>query len=78
MSRNACSSENGETGEESQATGDLNWIRNVNPWRLTILAKLAIFEKIARGLALIAINYRKVASLWRFEMDATDWPLGGW
>ena len=46
MSRNACKGENGETGEKSPAAGDLNWMPKVAPWRLTILAKLAILAKI--------------------------------
>ena len=55
MSRNAC---NGETGEKSPASSDLNWMPKVAPWRLAILAKIfvyilaikchsAIFAKIA-------------------------------
>ena len=55
MSRNACTGENGETGETSPASGDLNWMPKVAPWRLAILAK------IARGLAIMAIN---VAAPW--------------
>ena len=47
MSRNAW---NGENGEKSPASGDLNWIPKVAPWRLAILAR------IARGLAITAIN----------------------
>ena len=42
MSRNACNGENGETGEKSPAAGDLNWKPKVAPWRLAILAKMAI------------------------------------
>ena len=55
MSRNACNGENGETGKKSPASGDLNWMPKVAPWRLAILAKMAILAKIARGLAIIAI-----------------------
>ena len=29
MSRNACNGENGETGEKSTVTGDLNWMPKV-------------------------------------------------
>ena len=47
MSRNTW---NGENGEKSPASGDLNWMPKVAPWRLAILAR------IARGLAIIAIN----------------------
>ena len=47
MSRNACNGENGESGEKSPAAGDLNWTPKVAPWRLTILAKMAILAKIA-------------------------------
>ena len=39
MSRNACNGGNGETGEKSPASGDLNWMPKVAPWRLAILAK---------------------------------------
>ena len=49
MSRNAC---NGENGENSPGSGDLNWMPKVAPWRLAILAKLAILLKITRGLAI--------------------------
>ena len=45
----ACS---GENGEKSPASGDLNWMPKVAPWRLAILAKMAILAKIARGLAI--------------------------
>ena len=38
MSRNA---RNGENGEKSPASGDLNWMPEVAPWRLAILAKNA-------------------------------------
>ena len=61
MSRNACNGENGESGEKSPAAGDLNWTSKVAPWRLTILAKMAILAKIA--------------SRWRFELDAKSGPL---
>ena len=46
MSRNACNGENGETGEKSPASGDLNWMPKVAPWRLAILAKMAILAKL--------------------------------
>ena len=45
MSRNACNGENGETGEKSPAARDLNWMPKVAPWRLEILAKMAILAK---------------------------------
>ena len=38
MSRNA---RNDENGEKSPASGDLNWMPEVAPWRLAILAKNA-------------------------------------
>ena len=41
MSRNARNGENGENGEKSPASGDLNWMPEVAPWRLAILAKNA-------------------------------------
>ena len=53
MSRNAC---NGENGKKSPASGDLNWMPKVAPWRLAILAKMAILARIAKGLAIMAIN----------------------
>ena len=65
MSRNAC---NGENGEKSPASGDLNWMSKEAPWRLVILTKLAILvklavlAKIARGLVIMAIN---VPTPWR-------------
>ena len=46
MSRNACSGKNGETGEKSPASGDLNWMPKMAPWRLAILAKMAILAEI--------------------------------
>ena len=70
MSRNACNGENGKTGEKSPAPGDLNWMPKVAPWKLEILAKmaiLAILAKIARGLAIIAIN---VPGPWRLAILA--------
>ena len=68
MSRNACNGENDETGEKSPASGDLNWMPKVVPWRLAILAKMVILAKlakIARGLAIIAIN---VPDPWRLAI----------
>ena len=59
MSRNACN------GEKSPASGDLNWMPKVAPWRLANLAKLAILAKIARGLAIVAIN---VPDPWRLAI----------
>ena len=47
MSRNAWK---GENSEKSPASGDLNWMSKVAPWRLAILAR------IARALAIMAIN----------------------
>ena len=44
--RHAC---NGETGEKSPASGDLNWMPKVAPWRLAILAKLAMWQNIQIG-----------------------------
>ena len=58
--RHACS---GETGEKSPASGDLNWMPKVAPWRLAILAILA---KIARGLAICG----KI-----FKLDAKSGPI---
>ena len=66
MSRNACNGENGETGEKSPAAGDLNWMPKVAPWRLAILAKMAILAKIARGLAICG----KI-----FKLDAKSGPF---
>ena len=56
MSRNACNGENGKSGEKLPASGDLNWMPKEAPWRLAILAKLVVLAKIARGLAIMAIN----------------------
>ena len=50
MSRNARNGENGENGEKSPASGDLNWMLEVAPWRLAILAKMAILAKNASEL----------------------------
>ena len=62
MSRNACNGENGETGEKSPAAADLNWMPKVAPWRLAILAKLAIFAKNAmHAMAKLAKNHQPVA-----------------
>ena len=44
MSRNAPT---GENGENRQRAGDSNWMPNVVPWRVAILAKMAILAKIA-------------------------------
>ena len=55
MSKNACNGENGETGEKSPTAGDLNWMPKVAPWRLPILAKMAILVKL-RILAKIAMH----------------------
>ena len=41
---------------KSPASGDLNWMPKVAPWRLAILANLAILAEIARGLSIMAIN----------------------
>ena len=54
MSRNARNGENGENGEKSPASGDLNWMPEVAPWRLAILAKMVILAK----LAILAKNTR--------------------
>ena len=66
MSRNACS---GENGEKSPASGNLNCMPKVAPWRLAILAKLTILAKIARGLAIMAIN---VPGPWRLAILAKN------
>ena len=105
MSRTAY---NGETGKKSPAAGDLNWMPKVAPWKLVILAKMAILAKIARGLhnsdkrpspletgnfgangdcseignfgknrqkCMQWRKWQKIASLWRFELDAKSGPL---
>ena len=80
--RHAC---NGENGKKSAASGDLNWMPKVAPWRLAILAK------IARGLAICGKifkldvqkcmqwrklrNWQKIASRWQIELDAKSGPL---
>ena len=54
---------NARNGEKSPASGDLNWIPKVAPWRLAILAK-----KITRGLA--------ISRMWQiFKLDAQIGPL---
>ena len=54
--RHAC---NGETGKKSPASGDLNWMPKVAPWRLAILAILA---KIAmHAMAKLAKNHQPLA-----------------
>ena len=63
MSRNACNGENGETGEKSPASGDLNWMPKVAPWRLAILAK------IARGLAICGKIFKLDAKGGPFKVD---------
>ena len=46
---------NGENGEKSPASGDLNWMPKVAPRRLAILVKMAILAKLAI-LAKIAMH----------------------
>ena len=60
MSRNGYNGENGKNGEKSPASNGLSWMPKVAPWRLAILAKLAISTKIARGLVISRIM-QKVA-----------------
>ena len=67
--RHACKGENGETGEKSPASGDLNWMRKVAPWRLAILAKMAILAKIARGLAICGKIFKLDAKSGPFKVD---------
>ena len=78
MSRNACNGENGETGEKSPAAGDLNWMPKVAPWRLAILAKMAILAILAKtamhAMAKMAKNHQPLAIL----LGCQKWPLGGW
>ena len=56
MSRNARNGENGETGEKSPAAGDLKWMPKVAPWRLAILAKIAM-----HAMAKMAKNHQPLA-----------------
>ena len=81
MSTNVC---NGETGEKSPATGDLNWklailakiarglviiaINSPDPWRLTILAKMAIVAKLA-----ILANHQKCMQWRKWQKIASLW-----
>ena len=53
--------------KKSLASGDLNWMPKLAPWRLGILAKMAILVQIARGLGIIAIN---VPDPWRLAILA--------
>ena len=46
---------NGENGKKSPASGDLNWMPKVAPWRLAILVKMAILAKLVI-LAKIAMH----------------------
>ena len=60
MSRNAC---HGENGEKSPASGDLNWMPKVAPWRLVILA---IFGK----------NRQRAGDMWQnIQIGRQKWPL---
>ena len=67
--------ENGETGEKSPASGDLNWMPKVALWRLAILAKmailakLAILAKIASGLAICGQIFKLDAKSGLFKVD---------
>ena len=61
--RHAC---NGENGEKSPASGDLNWMPKVAPRRLAILAILA---KIARGLAICGKIFKLYAKSDPFKVD---------
>ena len=74
MSRNACNGENGETGEKSPAAGDLNWMPKVAPWRLAILAKMAILAKIATGLAICGKIFKLDAKSGPFKVDNKRGP----
>ena len=65
----ACNGENGETGEKSPASGDLNWMPKVAPWRLAILAKMAILAEIARGLAICGKIFKLDAKSGPFKVD---------
>ena len=64
-----------KTGEKSPASGDLNWMPKVAPWRLAILekmailAKLAILAKIARGLAICGKIFKLDAKSGPFKVD---------
>ena len=53
-SRNACNGENGETGEKSPASGDLNWMPKVASWRLAILVKLRYVAKYSNWMPKVA------------------------
>ena len=77
--------------EKLPASGDLNRMPKEAPWRLATLAKLAVLAKIARGLAIMAINVptpRRLAILakiakglaisrmWQiFKLDAKSGPF---
>ena len=69
---------NGETGEKSQASGDLNCMPKVAPWRLAILAKMAILAKlvILAKLAILAKIARGLAICGKiFKLDAKSGPF---
>ena len=60
IARNAC---NGENGKKLPASGDLNWMPKVAPWRLAILAK------IPRGLAMCGKIFKLDAKSGPFKVD---------
>ena len=80
MSRNACNGENGGTGEKSPASGDLNWMPRVAPWRLAIFgenddcSETGNFGK-NRQKCTQWRKWQKIACLWRLELDAKSGPL---
>ena len=70
MSRNAC---NGETGEKSPASSDLNWMPKVAPWRLAILAKcLFTFWRLSANSAIFAkyAIFAKIATFQRAPLPS--------
>ena len=55
--RHACN------GEKSPASGDLNWMPKVAPWRLAILVKMAILVKLAILAKITMHAMAKITSL---------------
>ena len=53
---------------KSPSSDGLSWMPKVAPWKLAILAKLAISTKIARGLV--------ISRIWKiFKLDAKSGPF---
>ena len=58
-----------KTAKIRQKAGDSNWMSKVAPWRVVILAKLAIWGKVAN------LDGEKSPEGWRFKLDGKSGPL---